>query len=370
MARLDQDRLEREIEHTRLMTLEHERKAEQSRADEARLRQQLTELKAKAAATAAFRSGGGSLLLGDGITDDTLLHIAGFLASARDLLCLKLTNTRFAAKIIAAPGAGIARGDEAAAAPEMLCIADEAGRLWVAGCSDQERGWVPRRELESLLGLMREVALLRVPLLFGRSNSDITLSEGGAVATISVGGGRSYRAAASKLVMRSGRHFAQLTVLEGDDMLFGVIRPGWDVEGGQNAFDEDGHSCFYDTDEGIRYPGSHGWEGMQTAREQGDRIGMLLDLDQGSMTVWKNDEKLRVMQAEGLSGPLCWAAEMMHLGLYGHGDSARIESAPAPASPTEEELVVAKSWQRRDGLGLPQTATDAECEELATAQED
>ena len=34
---------------------------------------------------------------------------------------------------------------------------------------------------------------------------------------------------------------------------------------------------------------------------------MLLDLDQGSTTVWKNDEKLGVMAAEGLRGPLCWA---------------------------------------------------------------
>ena len=43
---------------------------------------------------------------------------------------------------------------------------------------------------------------------------------------------------------------------------------------------------------------------MQPAKT-GDRIGMLLDLDQGSMTVWKNDVRLGVMQGEGLSGPLC-----------------------------------------------------------------
>ena len=41
-------------------------------------------------------------LLGDGITDDTLLHIAHFLPTARDLLCLRLTCPRFAAKCIAA----------------------------------------------------------------------------------------------------------------------------------------------------------------------------------------------------------------------------------------------------------------------------
>ena len=50
----------------------------------------------------------------------------------------------------------------------MLCIAEEAGPVWVAGCSEQERGWVPCCDLESWLGLMQEVAVLRVPLAFGR----------------------------------------------------------------------------------------------------------------------------------------------------------------------------------------------------------
>ena len=63
---------------------------------------------------------------------------------------------------------------------------------------------------------------------------------------------------------------------------------------------------------------------MQPAEEQGDRIGMLLDLDQGSMTVWKNYVRLGMIQAEGLSGPLCWAV------LVYHGDNARIEAGPLP----------------------------------------
>ena len=65
----------------------------------------------------------------------------------------------------------------------MLCIVDEAGRLWVAGCSEQERGWVPRVELESWLCLMHEVAWLRLPLSFGRAHANLTLTENVAVAT-------------------------------------------------------------------------------------------------------------------------------------------------------------------------------------------
>ena len=49
----------------------------------------------------------------------------------------------------------------------MLSIPEEAARLWVAECSEQEQGWVPRVELESLMGLIQEVELLRAPLLFG-----------------------------------------------------------------------------------------------------------------------------------------------------------------------------------------------------------
>ena len=306
-------------------------------------------------------------LLGDGITDDTLLHIAGFLPTARDLLCLKLTNTRFCAKCIAAAPVSAAGG--AAAAPEMLCIAEEAGRRWVAGCSEQERGWAPRwtKRGRSWLCLMQEVELLRVPLVFCRAHASLTLSEGGAVATRDLHYG-AYRTAASKAVMRSGRHFVQFTVLAGNPM-FGVIRAGWDVEGGESAYSAHGH-CFYDTFIGTRFPGGRTWEDVRTAIEQGDSIGMLLDLDQGSMTVWKNDVRLGVMQAEGLVGPLCWAVS-----LDDGGDSARSESTPAPDSPTEEELAAAKEFmrqQRRLDLGLPLAATDAECEarEQAEAEAD
>ena len=125
-------------------------------------------------------------LLGDGITDDTLLNIAHFLPNATDLLCLMLSCPRFAAKIIAtapiisggpssAAASGVA-GERAAAAPEMLSIAEETARLWLASSSEQERGWVPRRELESWLGLMEEVGMLRVPLAFGRAHGNFTLS--------------------------------------------------------------------------------------------------------------------------------------------------------------------------------------------------
>ena len=52
----------------------------------------------------------------------------------------------------------------------------------MARCSEQERGWVPRRVREGWLGLMHEVELHRVPLVLGRAHGDmVTVSEGGAL---------------------------------------------------------------------------------------------------------------------------------------------------------------------------------------------
>ena len=160
--------------------------------------------------------------------DKVAIAIACFLLTARDLLCLRLSCRRFNIKCI------VGGGGAAAAAPEMLCIVDDAARRWVAGCSEQERGWVPCRELESWLCLIQrfvtKVAVLRAPLAFGRAHGDFTLSAGGAVATRGVD--NDWCAAASKVEMRSGRHFALFTVVQGQDMFFRVLRPGWDVKGG------------------------------------------------------------------------------------------------------------------------------------------
>ena len=260
-------------------------------------------------------------LLGDGVTDDVLLRIASFLPTARDLLRLKLTNKRFSEKIIAVGGA--------AAAPEMLCIADEAARLWLTRCSEHERGWVRCPGLESRLGLMQEVEVFRFTR-FARAHADITLCEDGAVATRGEHG--EFRAAASSGVMSSGRHFAQFTLLEGQIMFFGAIRPRWDVAGVRAGRPQyaDGH-CFYSTHNGACFPASRKWQGMEPAKQQGDRVGMLLDLDQGSMTVYKNDVMLGVMQ--GLAGPFCWAVSAFR------GTSARIESVALPAYDQPDQLL-------------------------------
>ena len=65
-------------------------------------------------------------------------------------------------------------------------------------------------------------------------------------------------------------------------------------------------------------------------------IGLLLDFDSGSLSVFKNAQRLGVM-ATGLEGAYSWAVSLDHE----YGKSVRIKPAPAPAAPTAAEVAAA-----------------------------
>jgi hypothetical protein len=301
---------------------------------------------------------------------EAALAIALAVDTARGLLSLLLACKRFADKTIAVQVAGGARGATPAGLPlEMLSIVQKAARQWFAECTEQERGWVPRRGLESYLGLMHEIQVLRLPLVFGHAHAGLVLTGQGwpqfgrQVATIRPVEASAYPlegqggtlAATSKVVMRAGRHFAQFRVGPPDlarfydaatassfedrvedwadesSQLFarcGVVNAGFNPTIDHSLWYspecQDGH-CFYSAWDGERYPGAieapnrsaddfvagphnnnGGWLGMQDARMPDDCIGMLLDLDEGTMTVFKNGRRLGVM-TKGLTGKKSWA---------------------------------------------------------------
>jgi hypothetical protein len=292
----------------------------------------------------------------DACTDDTLLAIATSLTTAADLLRLVLISraaaqrfyfntTSYSGSSVALGGGGVPSSNIVSAA-DTWSIVEEVARLWLSKCTEQERDWVPRRGRESWLQLLREVELLRRAAVFRSSGRSIIVSAGGAVASVmaefwgnaeaderdydTAGGGTSL----STVVMRAGRHYAQFTVADPEDSTFGVMRPGW-VRNATPRRDEvynvGGH-CFYEAESGDGWPSDaesnpvHDWEGAEEASE-GDRIGLLLDLDHGSMNVYKNDELLGVMCESGLGGEYCWAAQVQ-----GEiGASVRIDPAMVPA---------------------------------------
>ena len=158
--------------------------------------------------------------------------------------------------------------------------------------------------------------------------------------------------AVSTRAMRSGRHYAEFTLLE-QTACFGVTRHDFDFQAEGFLYNQPGH-CFFDASDGSRYPSritlpavgsqetivvdtSGDWDGFFSP-DQGDRVGMLLDIDQGTMTGYVNGTRRGVMMTR-LSSEHQWAAELDSLGC-----SVRVDSPPAPPSPTEEEVAAAEAW--------------------------
>ena len=50
----------------------------------------------------------------------------------------------------------------------------------------------------------------------------------------------------------------------------------------------------------------HSWEGQHQQFVSGDRIGMLLNLDSGTLTVYKNGVRIGTIPTVRLSGEYCW----------------------------------------------------------------
>ena len=238
-------------------------------------------------------------------------------------------------------------------------IADERRKLAELKQRVVEPRWVAQPQMPAANAIVTRpgrpgrVGEMTPAVAFTRSHrSGITLSADGSEASRTGQDDGTLQAAASVGNMRQGKHFAEFTAIRGVDMCFGVIRPGWDVESSVDAWQVEGH-CMYSSRDGTNCPGQglggRDWEGRQFAAE-GSRIGMLLDLDEGTMSVYKNGTRLGVMASSGLSGDYCWAVTLLN-----EGDCARIIGKPLPplAAPQRAE-VDADPWrtdsdEREDG---------------------
>ena len=178
----------------------------------------------------------------------------------------------------------------------------------------------------------------------------------------------------SNYVMTSGKHYAKFTISTCDPIVIfryvycriGIMRPidcsEWNVrefcpihsawfndflEEKTEAWGESNvHCCLYYDFEGTcdwsdwaPYPGGkrvEGWTGMQGLDIYDGEVGLLLDLDEGTLTVYLNGRRLGVMM-RGLSGEYCWIAQIT---AQANGrpreQNVRIERAPVPVESQSE----------------------------------
>jgi len=274
---------------------------------------------------------------------DVVLHAASFLP-ATDLTHLGRTCSRF----------GVAEDGR------QRSLANEAAhQTFTCTATDDERNALPRYADEFDTALLRQLNMLREPLefkhLIGKHIHHTSAESKSKVSMNENGNGRN--CAMSNLKMRGGTHFASFNISQGADKFYidvGIVRPlpGWEKKE-LESFDpvyvysfhnlsqdllaerterwgtSDINCCSYYCDDGdcswSNWSDYHPelYEGRESLNEEGT-IGLLLDLDEGTLTVYKNGRKLGIMKS-GLTGEYCWYTSM-----HSRGDTVSIERGALP----------------------------------------
>ena len=254
-----------------------------------------------------------------------MTHIVSFVGTSRDLLNVALTCKSFGWQ---QPATGLDWSLAEEVARQIVC----SGKNDTEGVRINLTPYV--RGTTTWLLILRE---LEHPLTF-----DTLLGRGIEYAnerrTLVDTGYGSSSAVANNYVMGSGIHYAEFQA-EGTPYI-GVVRPmpNLDPDRFDNEYfgfferslfdkflaartDEWGsgnvHVCQYITYTGgmswTNWAGEEqlvaDWEGME-GYEGGDTVGMLLDLNEGTLTVYRNNRRLGVMK-DGLSGSYCWFATLV-----------------------------------------------------------
>ena len=250
-------------------------------------------------------------------------------------------------------GAGRQAGRAGLAHGGLSLIEEAARRLFVCA-SVWERSCLPRYDDEGWIELYRHLLMLRSRLTFDKLVG-VNIQHGEDQTMIQTVPGLSWRSSAlcTNHVMMSGRHFAVFTTRLGSLWTIGVIRPvqmRFDLYGGaefdpvwefywedlRNEWTERWGSrwrrsnvnCCNVTNFG--YCQCYDWinkqarSGISHEYDSRDPIGLLLDLDRGTLSLYQNGQRIQLLKV-GLSGAYCWYASV------GNEDaSVSIERGSAP----------------------------------------
>ena len=165
--------------------------------------------------------------------------------------------------------------------------------------------------------------LQRAGWLWTACGSEMALSGNGLVAT--VGTTDNWQLVTGGEPMTEGRHYweVELTKWSGWNCMIGAVRPGLDHD-----------KSHYNTNDAYFIGGLKGalfgngkynddWQG---AFAEGDRVGVLLDLDAGWLRFYRNSKRCGPGYTEGVTGPLVRAAQVYKAG-------AKVTALPGAVAP-------------------------------------
>ena len=288
------------------------------------------------------------------VDKDLVARIASFLGESRELLNVALTCKSFGWR-------------RPTSAPDWSFVEEVARQGVCSRATEDEMSSLPQyvRGTTTWLSILhRYEHLLLFDVLLGRSieyrNGDKT--------TVHNATNWICTAVSSHYVMRSGTHYAEFQITGTPDL--GIVRPMPNLDAG--AFGDYGffvgdiedfypaflaqrsdgwgacniHACQYSCGHGVvewtdwndYYP-IENYEGMDDCNS-GDTVGMLLNLEEGTLTVYRNNRRLGVLK-DGLAGSYCWYVTIASLDGLIDGDddssdgvgmeSVVIRRATAPA---------------------------------------
>jgi hypothetical protein len=168
------------------------------------------------------------------------------------------------------------------------------------------------------------------PLLWRTFDADrVTLSEGGAVATQTLGTNNYMSVTTTGTEITEGKRYLEVELLSErvGDIFVGISRPNLDPTGRYLARGGTDAWFIYGCDGSLCGNGKQFSNGAG-AYKQGDRVGMLLDLDNGSLRFFKNGVQHGPgYAASSVTGPVVAAVH-----IYDKNQSVRLlPNAEAPA---------------------------------------
>ena len=233
-------------------------------------------------------------------------------------------------------------------AGQQRSLVNEAARQrFRQSATDEERGCLPKYGDESDIGLCRALESLRRPLRFDKLVGIGFRPQENPASVTYRGRQIGWSTAMSGHVMRGGKHFVELAITIGETrniVSLGVIRPvsltndidleadwGWEVnpvivsssrkpvvaeklrsQRTARLGDSSVHCCAYYCCEGDcdwtdwnNDDSTSDWQGQDGLGSSGGTVGLLLNLNEGTLSVFKNGRCLGVMK-HGLNGEYVW----------------------------------------------------------------
>lgn len=276
----------------------------------------------------------------DAFSYDIAVHFASYLSS-RDLVSLALTCRRFGGS-----------NKNVKSLPFSLSLVGDTARQIICNAKQDERDNLPANR--TYIEKYNELEKLRGPRIFdqliGKNISYVDNDK--SLIKCTVDQSQYSQTAICNHVMRAGRHYATFTVGTHSCMI-GIIRPlpYWNKKGfesfnphtDQHRYSEllserterwGNSNVHYCSLFGFgrkcwggwvrRYESDHWDERDEASFEKGEILGMLLDLDAGTLSIYKNGQRVCVMK-DGLSGEYCWTTT-----IWSYDESVRIEKGSIP----------------------------------------